>query len=232
MQRLLARGEAKLENRTWLEEDHSDRPRVFYVGGRHVDYNQQTLEALVVGDGELLIRDERADGITPADPEPDAFATKGTTLFRWQKQLHMTRQVDELFNIEMTGNVECLHEGLTGRTTTLTGQQLIAGVLRHSAGEPAQARQEAGALNFGGRMEVQRLFGSGSLYIRTAERDVACDQFDYNTTTGLAEVSAMTGRTVSILTRGAMRPYHAERVLWNMREDRITITRGAGAGAP
>jgi hypothetical protein len=237
LERLLARGEAKLENRSWLREDHSDRPRVFYIGGRHIDYNQQTLEAQVVGAGELLIRDERPDGaptgeVTEPASSDDAFATKGTTLFRWQQSLQMTHEVDDLFNIEMNGNVECLHEGLAGRTTTLTGQRLIAGVLRQSAGAPARAEQEAGSLNFGGRTEVQRLYGHGSLYIRTAERDVACDEFDYNTATGLATVSASPGRTVSILTRGAMRPYHAEHVLWNMREDRITITRGAGAGAP
>ncbi|MDY7109232.1 MAG: hypothetical protein SYC29_11415 [Planctomycetota bacterium] len=237
LERLLARGEARLENRSWLTEDHSDRPRVFYIGGQHIDYNQQTLEAQVVGAGELLIRDLRAEDAAadePSDrPSPDdAFATKGTTLFRWQEQLQMTREVDDRFNIEMSGNVECLHENLGGRTTTLTGQRLIAGVLRHSAGAPARAEQEAGSLNFGGRMEVQRLFGHGSLYIRTAERDVACDEFDYNTATGLATLTAAPGRTVSILTQGAMRPYHAEHVLWNMGEDRITITRGAGAGAP
>jgi hypothetical protein len=245
LERLIAQGEAKLENRSWLSEDHSDRPRVFHLGGRHIDYNQQTLEAQVNGAGELLIRDERTAGPPAPDVDSlpageageqassdDTFATKGTTLFRWQQSLRMTHEVDDLFNIEMNGNVECLHEGLTGRTTTLTGQRLIAGVLRHSAGAPARAAQEAGSLNFGGRMEVRRLFGSGSLYIRTAERDVACDEFDYNTATGLATVAAAPGRTVSILTRGAMRPYHAEHVLWNMREDRITITRGAGAGAP
>jgi len=230
--RLLARGQARLENRTWLQTDHGDRPRVFHVGGRHIDYDQRTLEASVIGDGELLIVDDRADEAAPAGQTADAFATKGTTLFRWQKMLHMTQKLEELFDIEMTGNVECLHESIDGRTTTLTGQQLIAGVARGSAGPAQDPQRQDGSLNFGGRMDVRRLYGSGSLYIRTPERDVACDLFDYNTTTGLAELAADPGRTVSVLTRGAARPYRAQRVLWNMIEDRITITRGAGAGAP
>jgi len=230
--RLLARGQARLENRTWLQADHGDRPRVFHVAGRHIDYDQRTLEATVIGDGELLIVDDRADEAAPTGRTADAFATKGTTLFRWQKMLHMTQKLEELFDIEMTGNVECLHESIDGRITTLTGQQLIAGVARGSAGPAQEPRRQDGSLNFGGRMDVRRLYGSGSLYIRTPERDVACDLFDYNTSTGLAELAADPGRMVSVLTRGAVRPYRAQRVLWNMIEDRITITRGAGAGAP
>ena len=68
--------------------------------------------------------------------------------------------------------------------------------------------------------------------IRTPTRDVHCDAFDYDLFTRFAQVSASPGRRVSVLTRGTARPIQAERVLWNMVEDTVLITRGRASGAP
>ena len=230
--KLIARGDAKLENRTWREDDPELAPRVFFVAGQHVEYDQRTLEALVVGDGNLLIRDEWLDEGDSEETSKTGFSSKGTTLFRWSRQLHMIPQVDEVFDIVMTGDVECLHRSLDDRTATLTGQRLEATVARRTAGDDQRDALPAGALNLGGPMDLMRLYGSGGLFIRSAERDVACDEFDYNPATGLAIISAAPGRMVSVLTAGSSRPYRAQRVLWNMNLDTITITRGAASGSP
>jgi hypothetical protein len=37
---------------------------------------------------------------------------------------------------------------------------------------------------------------------------------------------------VSVLSGEAARPLRAERVIWNMIEDTISVTRGSGAGTP
>ena len=217
--RFIARGEAKLENRTWLTAEHLDKPRVFYIAGDHVEYDDQTGEALVVGAGELLIRDltedDAAGGSAP-------FGPKGTTLFRWKKKLHMTRGLDDRFDIVLAGEVEALHQGLDDETATLSCDRLEATVVRPGA------TGKRGALDLEGPAKLKRLRAWDGVFIRTQTRDVDCDEFDYNATTGLAQVRARPGRRVSILTRGTAHPIHAQHALWNMSNDRVTITRGSG----
>jgi len=234
--RLLARGGAKLESRTWSPEDPDGKPQVFYVSGEEIDYDQVTLEARVTGAGELLIRNEDEAGLGPSAAENRGFARKGTTLLRWADRLHMTRQVDDRFTIVMTGDVTCIHRDLAGRASTLTGQHLEADIVRMgvSVGDEAgsSATQVASGLDFGGAIDPKRLYGRGGLAIHTPERDVSCDEFDYNLTTGFAEVNADPGRMVYVRTNGAAEPMRHERVLWNMNDDTITIFRGGIAGSP
>ena len=229
--RFLARGDARLESRTWRDDAPDDKPRVFYVAGQHIDFDQTTFEATIIGDGELLIRDEWSD--EPVD-QPRTTVTggvgaKGATLFRWVRTLRITREVDNRFEIRMDGDVQCIHRDLDSVTTTFAGQRLTAFVEREHAESPAPADQP-GMFDVGGSMRLRRLAGSGGVVIRTDQRDVTCDEFDYNTGTGLAEIIAAPGRTVSVLTEGSARPFRAERLLWDMTRDRITIHRGSGAG--
>ncbi|NNM27124.1 MAG: hypothetical protein HKO59_14265 [Phycisphaerales bacterium] len=221
--RLQARGAAELESRRWRSIGATDAPRVFHIKGPEIDYDQRTLEGFVRGAGELLIRDEwsGADG-------DGGFATKGTTLLRWRDRLEMTRLVDEHFEVAMDGDVTCLSRGLDGSASTLTGQRLQAMVVRSRV----EADGGGSGLDLGGSMELERLYGDGGIYVRTPERDVTCDVFDYNVGTGLAEVRATPGRMVSVLSADAGEPLRHERVLWNMRTDTITIFRGAGVGVP
>jgi lipopolysaccharide export system protein LptA len=226
--RLVATGDAKLENRTWLDETRSVPPRVFHVAGAHIDYDQRTLEAIVEGDGTLLIRDEWDEPSGRAD----GFARRGTTLFRWQDRLRMTPDVDDRFDIVMDGAVECIHRDLAQITSTLTGRRLEATVVRSRAEAQRADETPSSMLKLGGTMTARRLYGEGGIIVRTPDREVACDEFDYNLTTGLAVVSAASGRTVSILTPESPEPLRHSRVLWDMVSDTITIHRGTASGAP
>ncbi len=234
---LLARGDAKLESRSWLNEDHSDAAKLFFVAGQHIDYDQRTFEATVIGDGELLIRDERAKDASEAAQESDAFSGKGTTFFSWDRQLHLTQVVDNQFNVEMEGNVRCVHNGLDERSTIVTGNRIEAVVKRLTGTDTTMDATAAdGALDFGGSMEARRIYGEGGVRIVTwlrgnKQRDVVCDVFDYNLITGLAAVSANPGRKIYIQTAGSTGSMSATHILWNMPRDTITISRGSGFGA-
>lgn len=229
LSRLVAEGApARLESRTWRDISQSERPRVFSVAGRHIQFDQRTLDAIVTGDGELLIRDEWDDG-TENTAAPGGFAARGTTLFRWSDILTLTQTVTDRFEIVMKGDVTCLHQALDGRQSALTGQQLQALVERDEAAAPREHDQ---GLQFGGAMKARRISGRGGLAVRTPERDVACDEFDYNLVTGLAELRAAPGRMVSILSDGAAEPVRHERVIWDMNRDTITVYRGGAAGPP
>ena len=113
---------------------------------------------------------------------------------------------------------------------------LVTGGAGYVGGFPARHLLALGpdraGLELGGSMKPQRIAGAGGLFIRTPKRDVACDTFNYDLRTSLAELSAAPGRTVSVLTRGTPRPFRAARVLWDLDADTITVLKGAAVGTP
>lgn len=233
VRRLFAQGDdenkAKIESRSWEKEDHTDIPRVFYIAGDEIDYDEAKLDASVNGAGTLLIRDERpekaddkpkvvqpgANPIMPSDQE--SFGSRGTTLFRFTEGMRMVKHADDIYRATFDGNVEWLHKSLDNRTATVTGQHLEAMILRK--GKAAENVD----LDFGGPAELQRLSGKGGIVINTATRQVMCEEFNYDPSTGVAMLAALPGRTVSVLTQGATQPFQAERVIWYMNEDRISL---------
>ncbi len=235
--RFTARGEASIENRTWKSEARSEKPRIFYAAGPYIEYNDLTFESRVIGDGTLLIRDEWADEAAHEPPRINApgkradpgatFSGKGTTQFKFNRELHMKQLLEDRYRIEMTGDVTVVHESLAGEIATMTGQQLAAIVTRAS-----DDRQRAAGLDLGGAMELRRIEGSSAVLVRTPTRTVECDFFDYNVDTNLAKVAANPGRSITVLTEGTPYPLQAGEVLWNMANDSITIISGAGAASP
>lgn len=233
VRQFLATGQAKLESRTWMKADHSDTPRVFYLSGPSVRYNDQTLESLVDGEGELLVRDETvvaaasAPATQPGRSSP--FSTRGTSLFRWKKKLEMTRQPDGRYLITMLEGVEVRHMAPDKTLSTLTGDMLQATVAR-SAGKPAAGTPARdAAFDLGGTMDLQRLRGSGGIYIDAPTRDIQCDEFDYDYKAGSASLASRSPRTVIVTTKGSPLPIRAGSVIWNITEDKITANNVSGA---
>ncbi|MCI0363584.1 MAG: hypothetical protein L0219_06845 [Phycisphaerales bacterium] len=216
LKHMIAENQARLESRTWLDPDKSDKPRVFYVSGPSIKYDAQTLEALVLGEGELLVRDDR---IPPenAPPENSSFSAKGTTLIRWRESLQMTRLNASTYQITVTDEVQVRHQALDESISKLTAPQLRATVERRSA--PAND-----AFDLGGSMQLKRLQGSGGIYIDTPTRDIDCDQFEYDYASGLANLSALPGRNVAILTKGDPEMFRASSAIWDLVNNRITAT--------
>ncbi len=234
IRKMIATGNAKLQSRTWEHEDHADLPRVFFVAGELIDYNHQTGEALVDSPGTLLIRDERRQSAPEAQAEDSPsdqpwFATAGATSFNWSQKMEMTRAGDDLFDIVMTADIEVRHLSLDGEKATLTADRLEATVQRTAPGGASADGADPNALDLGGPAELVRVHATGLVFLRTTTRDVQCDEFDYNVKIGLARLTANPGRRISVLNRGATQPFHAEEILWDMVNDRITIIRAAGA---
>ena len=187
-----------------MNVDHSDTPRVFNVAGQLIEYNDCTGEALVVGDGRLLVRDERPDAESvagsPVAAERDiAFGRKGTTLFKWQQKLHMTRSVDLRYDVKITGDVSVQHKGLDRETATMTCGELQVELLRQPTNNTAESASSAGAcspaFDLGGSADLRYLRAENAVYIRTPGRDIDCGRFvlDYNTQ--VAELAAAHRRT-------------------------------------
>jgi hypothetical protein len=221
--KLIATETARLESRNWMNEDHSDKPRVFYLAGQEIDYNNLTLEARVPGAGELLVRDER-EVVAAADSDSHApFAARGTSLFKWSKGLDMVRSEGDLYTITMAGDVDAIHRDASGRETVFKGQTLEAAAVRTVTDRPTEA-----AVDLGGSMELKRLRGADAVFVRSPERDITCDEIDYDLIVGIARLSARPGSNVMVITRGNPHPMRAEEMQWNMQTDTITVIRGAG----
>ena len=57
LQKITANGEAVMESRTWETAARTGEPQLFRITGDHVEYEPLTREALVKGEGGLLVHD-------------------------------------------------------------------------------------------------------------------------------------------------------------------------------
>ncbi len=228
LETLIARGDAKLEQRTWPDEHRDSIPNVFYIAAKHITWNDLETSAEVIGNGELVLRE--APPVDGTLPESGLFKGPGISRFIWTRRLDMVQDESGGFNIDMDGDVEGLYKGLEeSDTATITAQQVKAVTSPAERGTDKKDSDD-GVLDLGRDMEIQRLFAEGSVYISTPRRRVDCNFFDYNLSTGLAKIDSAPGRTVSILTEGSPTPVRAGSVLWNMDPaiDTITITNARG----
>jgi hypothetical protein len=192
---------------------------VYYIGGNHVEFDIQTQNALVVGEGELVLRDPR----TPTnDVHQSALAGRGTTRFTWDNKLLTTQIKGNKYRLEITGNVEMVHKGLDGSIGMLTSDKIEAIAIDPQSVQTTDGTRSELTLR---GMDLQSLNATGSVYVATETRRVDCDMFLYNLNTGIAKLSATGNRSVAIVTEGTPYPVRATSIIWNMDPviDSITI---------
>ena len=248
LKRLVARGDAVMESRTWKTAARRGDPRLFRVEGAHVEYLVASREALVDGAGGLLVHDPESS-TAPEDRGPAStagFGIDGTSRFRWARRMTMNREVDDRYLVVMEREVEVLHAGLQpDDTLSLTADRLevtierpdeAAAVAADGKTTPQDAGKDAGrnplessGVELGGPADLVRVRGIGRVFVRTPEHDVECSEFDYNVDTQIAMLRADPGRVVTVQSKGAATPIRAERVQWDLRTGRIRILGGEGA---
>lgn len=105
--------------------------------------------------------------------------------------MNLKRLVDEKFLMTMDQSVELVRAGpKKSDTLTLTCDRLEATLERRIENADAPKVGTQPAFNLGGSSEVQRVRGIGRCFIRTADYDVECEEFDYNVVTQIAEMRA------------------------------------------
>lgn len=223
---LLARRDAKLESHTWRDAGREDEPNIFYVAGQHVEYHPLASEALVVGDGELLIHNLHDDGNRETSTDAP-FGSRGSTMMTWSRQLHMTNPVDEIYQLVVDGDITARHRDLDGETSWMTCDRLDATIVRELSEPQLEARH---GLDFGGSSRLERLKATGGVNVNTDHRDIACDTFDYDVPSGIGRATAERPNVVAIQTMGSPGVTTAQEILWNMERDTIRILQPAGAG--
>ena len=230
LERMIARGDAVLESRTWDNDRKTGDPRLFRVTGDRVEYRVETGEAAVDGAGGLLVHDPRPPGDrAEVDGPATGFGVDGTSRFRWEKRMTMNREIGGRYLVVMEQGVEVLHAGLAEEDTmSLTGDRLEVTLDRPEADAPGAVAKVETGIELGGPAEIVRVRGIGGVFVRTPDHDVECEEFDYNVDTGIAMLRAAPGRVVTVQSKAATTPIRAERVQWDLKSGRLRILGGEG----
>ena len=234
--RLIATGDARMENQVWLNADRSGEPRLFQVRGQTIDYDAVTGEASVPSAGSVLVNvpaggslDPKAQQNRTRDQSVPGGGIEGISRFRWGSAMNLKRLVDEKFLMSMDQSVELVRAGpKKSDTLTLTCDRLEATLERRIENDSNPKAGTQPAFNLGGSSEVQRVRGIGRCFIRTPDYDVECEEFDYNVVTQIAEMRARPGRLVNVLPKGQGTPLRAAAMTWDLQSGRIQIRSGSG----
>lgn len=227
LHQLIAKDDARLESRAWPTAAREETSQVFYVGAEHITWNDLTTEAVVIGDGEIVMREpDWARSSESGAP----FSGPGSSQFVWEERLDLSREADDRFVLSMRGNVEGLWRSSNDSRdfASIAAEEIH---LRSKRTDTEEVRQDT-PLQLGGDMDIERLRAVGRVYLRTATRRVDCHMLEYNTRTGIAELVARAGRVVSLMTEGSTMPVQATRMIWNMDPsiDTITLEHPRGGG--
>ena len=234
--RLIATGDARMENQVWLNANRTGEPRLFQVRGQTIDYDAVTGEASVPSAGSVLVNVPAGGSLDPKalqnrtrDQSVPGGGIEGISRFRWGSAMNLKRLVDEKFLMTMDKSVELVRAGLKkSDTLTLTCDRLEATLERRIENDANPKAGAQPAFNLGGSSEVQRVRGIGRCFVRTPDYDVECEEFDYNVVTQIAEMRARAGRLVNVLPKGQGTPLRAAAMTWDLQSGRIQIRSGSG----
>lgn len=231
---LTARGDARLENRSWSGADHDGDPDLFRIQGADIVYQANSGNAIIRGPGTMLInrvpREEKRTGSSTSD---FGLGGDGTSRFSWTDGMAMEQQVADRFKITMIGGVEVLHAGLLpADTMSMRSNSLDILVNRPLKGSDDVAQGDGSQqqqLDLGGQATILRVTADDRVFVRTPDQDVETDFFDYDVTNGIAHLTGRAGRPVTLVSRQSPTPVRASEMTWDMRSGRIQITGAQGS---
>jgi lipopolysaccharide export system protein LptA len=232
LKRMVAKGDAQLESRSWLGLDRAESGlRIVYISGDHVEYDQSTMTVDVPGPGQLLILDRRVDDSSGGAPVAgdkgakfEGLTGKGTTLFDWQGSMRMRELEEGLFSMRMEQRVVMRFDSLAGPDgdASLTTQALDVTFGRRGPEE------QAAALDFGGAMEIRTFEAVGAAHLDAMGRSIDGQRIHYDVMAQIVEIEGSPARPAEILVEGQAIPQRAEKFIWDLRQDKVTIIRVAG----
>lgn len=220
----LARGQARLESRSWADDAHTGEPKLFRITGDHIEYDMLTREGLVVGDGGLLVNlpvdAEKGPAAAPKGVTPIALGAEGTTRFSWKQRMALERIKGDRYAVRMDDGVEVLHAGAREQDRMSMRCDALEAKVRRADGMESG---EAGSVDLGGPAELLGVKGSGNVFIRTPQQDLECGEFDYSVESGIATLRAAPGRAVTVVFADRPTPLQAQEIDWDLRQGRLEI---------
>jgi hypothetical protein len=236
LRRMIAKGDAKLESRSWLTPAREETGlRIVYVSGDHVDYDQRTMTLDVPGAGDLLIVDQRTDGAPDDAPglahdDGSGFrglTGKGKTVFKWAKSMRMQQLEDGLFSMHLEDDAIMRHQSALGPQDDASLTAPALDVVFGRRGPEAQVS----ALDFGGAMELRRFEAIGPSRLVAMQKEIDAVRITYDAAGQIAEIFGTRTNPAEIMVAGARAPQRAEKFIWDLRQDKVTILRAVGGAS-
>jgi hypothetical protein len=128
----------------------------------------------------------------------------------------MTRRLGATYDIQMVGGIEVRHRALDQSLSTMTGERLEA-IVDRATGDVGRDAE----FDLGGSMDLRRIHALGNVYVDSPKRDVDCDEFDFDYTTGIAQLKSAPGRMVTVMTSGNPHPVQGRSFSWNTINDTV-----------
>jgi lipopolysaccharide export system protein LptA len=223
LRRFLAKGGASVEYQSWVNEDHSDSPRIFAIHGEVISYDNERGEALVDGPGRLVVQDLRGKAGENAN-NAGPFSNQGISRFLWSHSLRMTRQADDTSLIVLDGDVSLEHLSRASEISTLSADRVEVTV--HGNQSPL----ERSSLGLAGDAALSELSAIGSVFIRTNDREIDCSRLDYDEPSHLATILGKESKLALVRQRGTTNALRMLEGRWNVQTNAVTIIKGAAGG--
>ena len=240
---------ATIESRRFTAESRGradrDVERVFYIEGpKIVGERLDTPAALltVAGKGRLLIDDRRASdnekdaaqAVTSGTAPLQLSGSTGTSLFSWNNQLTFDRGSGDIA-IELGARL--LHRPkLTDPVTTLDCERIEAKVRTQGGTSAANSiPTPTGTPTGTGQIElvsVKALGGSGQAIVQSEGKRIEADDLVFDALSQIAEAISRGDRRVSFIDPTKPTPLVAERLYWDLKNNKVTVERPSPIVAP
>lgn len=185
--------------------------RLMYLEGARVIADNAAGRLDVPTSGKLLVMDRREVRQAPANtPAPDVSQgyAKGTALFTWQGSMWMQRADGEA---RMTDEVRLIHDrGDESPRTQLDANMVVANV-----------RERPGSDNAEVQADLVSARAEGNVRLLSGTRTLRGATLSYDAVTGEVDAQSATPGVVEIIDTAGTSPVRAQRVLWNLRTDRV-----------
>lgn len=213
---------ARVESRLYFPDagEGSERrvERILYLEGPRLIADDDGGFLDVPGAGRMLVLNRGEGGDAAAAPGAPELGGRASSLFDWTGRMRMDRASGR---IEMHEGVGVTHRLLDdGRTLVLECAHLVAHV-REQPGASGTASPETI------RGELVSATATGSVFAKSATREVVCGRFEYDATTGIAEAFGAAGEPILYTDTSLATASMAQSLRWDLKQDRIEL-RGVG----
>lgn len=225
--RMQARGHVRIETQEWRDATRAGEPRLFRLLSTNAAYDVKAGLCSVDGAGTILVNDPPAPaGVRAGGASASPFSPEGITKFTWQRSLGMTNGGDGVTTVALDGSVQMQHLGAgDAGSGTLVADHLEATV----RGRPErEAKPADGGPLLGAGATLERVLARGRVTVRTSEFDVETGEFSLDEVKQVALLTAVPGRAVSIVKRGA-ETLRAESASWEMVSGTIKVLKARGS---
>ena len=224
LRRSLARGTASLEHQSWMNDDHSDAPRIFAIHGETISYDAEHGEALVDGPGRMVVQDLRDEAAAGNAAQQAPFSNEGISRFRWSRSLRMTRQADDASLVVLDGDVALEHLSASDQISTLSADRVEVTI------DGDRSQLEDSPLGLAGEASLRHMSAIGSVFVRTSDREIDCSRLEYDEASKLAEIHGQPEKLALVRQRGTPNALRMLEGRWNVETNAVTIIQGAAGG--